>query len=331
MIQQPDLNKLAMAEADVQALDKEGRLARMHALLEESHALLDWGIESMITGEGKSVAGIAVLYSGGNDSTCLAHMFRGRVDVAVHANTTIGIEETRDFVRKTCLDWGLELREYYPPAGSTYRELVVDQGFPGPGHHWKMYQRLKERCLRQARAQIVSNPRKERVVFLAGRRRTESARRANVPELNREGSVVWVSPLVNWTKTDLYTYRDWAGDVPRNRVSDLIHMSGECLCGAFAHKDELAEVEMFFPDVAAQIRELEVEVAAAGHPAKICKWGWGATEKLTPEDMKSGPLCSSCEYRQEVTESEAPRQKFPIYNVARFYDWDIPPFDGNQQ
>jgi hypothetical protein len=61
-------------------------------------------------------------------------------------------------------------------------------------------------------------------------------------------------------------------------------MSGECLCGAFAHKDELAEVEMFFPDVAAQIRELEVEVAAAGHPAKICKWGWGATEKLTPED-----------------------------------------------
>jgi len=49
------------------------------------------------------------------------------------------------------------------------------------------------------------------------------------------------------------------------------------------------------------------------------------------EDMKSGPLCSSCEYRQEVTESEAPRQKFPIYNVARFYDWDIPPFDGNQQ
>ena len=34
--------------------------------------------------------------------------------------------------------------------------------------------------------------------------------------------------------------------------------------------------------------------------------------------------------RQEVTESEAPRQKFPIYNVARFYDWDIPPLDGNQ-
>lgn len=289
-----------MPEAAVQSLGREERLARMHELLAESHALLDWGVESMVVGEGKRLAGVAILYSGGNDSTCLAHMFRGRADVAVHANTTIGIEETRAFVRETCASWGLELREYFPPEGSSYRDLVLDQGFPGPGMHWKMYQRLKERCLRQARKQIVSDPRRERVVFLAGRRRTESARRANVPELNREGSVVWVSPLVNWTKTDLFTYRDWAGDVPRNRVSDLIHMSGECLCGAFAHKDELAEVEMFFPEVAAEIRSLEDEVRAAGHPEKKCRWGWGATEKLTPEDLRSGPLCSSCEYRADA-------------------------------
>jgi 3'-phosphoadenosine 5'-phosphosulfate sulfotransferase (PAPS reductase)/FAD synthetase len=171
-----------------------------------------------------------------------------------------------------------------------------------------MYQRLKERALHQARREIVQKPRQERVVFLAGRRRTESARRANIPELNRTGSIVWVSPMVNWTKTDLYTYRDWAGDVPRNRVSDLIHMSGECLCGAFAHKDELAEIEMFFPEVAEEIRELEVAVRAAGHPEKKCKWGWGATEKLTPEELKSGPLCSSCEYRMEgvLDELESP-------------------------
>jgi len=299
MIEAPDLSRLAMPEAKVQELSKDERLARMHELLKESYLLLDWGIESMITSQGKSVAGIAILYSGGNDSTCLAHMFKHRADVAVHANTTIGIEETREFVRDTCKAWGLELREYFPPAGSTYKELILDQGFPGPGHHWKMYQRLKERCLRQARRQIVMNPRKERVVFLAGRRRTESARRANVPELNREGSVVWVSPLVNWTKTDLYTYRDWAGDVPTNRVSDLIHMSGECLCGAFAHKDELAEIEMFFPEVAAEIKQLEIEVRAAGLPEKVCTWGWGRNEKLTAEDLKSGPLCSSCEYRAE--------------------------------
>lgn len=289
-----------MTESEVQALNKEARIVRMLELIEESHSLLDWAIESMIIGEKKSLAGVAILYSGGNDSTCLAHMFRERADLAVHANTTIGVEETREFVRQTCKTWGLELREYYPPKGSTYRELVIDRGFPGPAHHWKMYQRLKERCLRQARSQIVSNPRKERVVFLAGRRRTESSRRANVPEFGREGSVVWVSPLVNWTKTDLYTYREWAGDIPRNRVSDLIHMSGECLCGAFAHKGELEEIEMFFPEVVAEIRSLEAEVAAAGHPERVCTWGWGATKNIPLDKLKSGPLCSSCEYRQET-------------------------------
>jgi 3'-phosphoadenosine 5'-phosphosulfate sulfotransferase (PAPS reductase)/FAD synthetase len=292
--------ELAMTEQDVQSLSKQDRLKRMHLLLEEAHNLLDEGIRTMITEENRKVAGICVLYSGGNDSTCLAHMFKNRVDYAVHANTTIGIEQTRQFVRDTCSDWGLPLLEYMPPEGSTYRDLVLEHGFPGPGMHWKMYQRLKERGLRQAQRHIVKRPRQERVVFLAGRRRTESARRASVPEMNRVGSVVWVSPLVNWTKTDLNTYRDWAGDVPRNEVSDLIHMSGECLCGAFAHKDEFAEIEVFFPDVALHIRKLEEEVAAAGrHTEKLCKWGWGATAKISESDLFSGPLCSSCEYRQE--------------------------------
>ena len=35
---------------------------------------------------------------------------------AIHANTTIGIEETRDFVRNTCEEWGLALMERKPHA-----------------------------------------------------------------------------------------------------------------------------------------------------------------------------------------------------------------------
>jgi 3'-phosphoadenosine 5'-phosphosulfate sulfotransferase (PAPS reductase)/FAD synthetase len=289
-----------MPEARVMQLDAGLRIERMHELLKEAHQILDEGIDEMVVREKRKVAGICILYSGGNDSTCMAHMFKERADYAVHANTTIGIEQTRQFVRDTCKNWGLPLLEFFPPKGSTYRDLVLKDGFPGPGMHWKMYQRLKERCLRQAQRRIISNPYQERVVFLAGRRRTESARRTNVPELNRVGSVVWVSPLVNWTKTDLNTYRDWAGDVPRNEVSDLIHMSGECLCGAFAHKGEFEEIEAFFPEVANEIRKLEEEVTAIGlHPPKLCKWGWGTAVDLTDADLKSGPLCSSCEYRQE--------------------------------
>lgn len=295
------LDRLAVSEQDVLDMSASERTARMLELRQESFELLDFAVNKLVTEPGKELAATAILYSGGNDSTVLAHLFRERANFAIHANTTIGIEQTRQFVRDTCASWGLELREYLPPPGSTYRELVVSHGFPGPGHHYKMYQRLKERCLMQARREVIprSESRRKRIVFLAGRRRTESSRRASVPEFERTGSIVWVSPLVNWTKTDLYTYRDWAGDVPRNEVSDLIHMSGECLCGAFAHKNELNEIEMFFPDVAAEIRQLEADVREAGHPEKVCQWGWGANKKLSDKDMKAGPLCSSCVYRAE--------------------------------
>lgn len=294
-----DLSELALSEEKCQKLNARQRSDRVVNLIEEAFWILDFAIDHYILSRGKTLKATCILYSGGNDSTTVAHLFQHSADYAIHANTTIGIEQTRQFVRDTCKHFNLKLLEYVPPAGSTYRDLVLEQGFPGPGLHFKMYQRLKERCLRQAKRELVSNPREERIVFLSGRRRTESARRANVPEMSREGSVVWVSPLVNWTKTDMNTYREIVGDVPRNEVSDLIHMSGECLCGAFAKLGELDEIGMWFPEIVEHIRQLEHEVAATGKfPPKICKWGWGAG---TPIDAntQSGPLCSSCEYRAQ--------------------------------
>lgn len=252
------------------------------------------------------LAATCVLYSGGNDSTTLAHLALRlwQPDYAVHINTGIGIEQTREFVRETCAAWDLPLLEEHPPIGSTYREIVLDQGFPGPGHHFKMYQRLKERGLRTVRRNLVKDGRAERIIFLAGRRRQESKRRAGVPEYEREGSVVWVSPIANWHKLDLSTYRQ-IHDLPRNEVSDLLHMSGECLCGAFAKPGELDEIGMWFPEVKAEIESLEAEVAASGRiPEKRCRWGWGNGEKGGAS--KSGPMCSSCDARfQPLTIDDA--------------------------
>ena len=281
----------------VSKLDFRERENRVRQLVKQSHDILKQAVAEHVFADGREVAATAILYSGGNDSTTLAHIFKKRADVAIHANTGIGIEKTREFVRQTCAQWGLPLIEEHPPPGSTYRELVLDQGFPGPAHHWKMYQRLKERCLRQARRKLVTNPRKERVVFLAGRRREESSRRSNVPISERDGSVVWVSPLVYWTKADLNTYRSMYA-VPRNEVSDLLHMSGECLCGAFAHRGELEEIGYWFPDVKAEIEALECEVAATGKfPEKKCKWGWTTRDDIEAAPSKSGPMCSSCDAR----------------------------------
>lgn len=290
---------LAATSAEVARLGNRDRQYRVQLLMDEAHDLLDQGIAAHIHEAGKKLAGVAVLFSGGNDSTVLAHLFRQRATHAIHANTGIGVEETREFVRQTCASWGLPLIEKHPPAGSTYRELVLERGFPGPAQHFKMYQRLKERALRQARRELVTD-RSQRVVFLAGRRRDESARRAMVPSSEREGSVVWVSPLVHWTKPDMVTYRLMQGDVPRNEVADLLHMSGECLCGAFAEKGELEEIGAWYPQVRADIEQLEQDAVAAGIQEPRCHWGWGAY-RADFADLRarsqSGPLCTSCDAR----------------------------------
>lgn len=291
-----------MSDMEVARLTRPLREARVLALISESHWMLDRAVAKHITGEGKSVAGVCILYSGGNDSTVLAHMLKSKATHAIHANTTIGIEETRQFVRDTCAGWDLPLLEVFPGEGNTYRELVLEQGFPGPGHHFKMFQRLKERGLREARRQLVKNPRKERVMYVAGRRRNESDRRANIPESERIDSTAWSSPMVNWTKLDLIVYRLLFPDTPQGRAAALIHMSGECLCGSFAKFNELAEIAYWYPEVAAFIRALEAEIAhRTDIPEYRKKWGWGGDPAVLKHSRqkhsKTGPLCSSCEVR----------------------------------
>jgi 3'-phosphoadenosine 5'-phosphosulfate sulfotransferase (PAPS reductase)/FAD synthetase len=297
---------LALTNAEVARLTASQRERRVKRLVVESRQILLDATREHVTNDGRKVAATVILFSGGNDSTTLAHLFRREATHAAHANTTIGIETTRDFVRNACEEWGLPLIERKPPRKSDhYRALVLSQGFPGPAHHFKMFQRLKERALRQVQRELVTNPRKERVVFIAGRRRTESARRASVPEMERRGSAVWVSPLVNWTKLDLNTYRLMAGDVPRNQASDLIHMSGECLCGAFAAPGERAEIDQWFPLALEEIRELEALIVDRHDiPEHRKTWGWGADpakKALDGAPSKKGALCSSCDDRFQAT------------------------------
>jgi 3'-phosphoadenosine 5'-phosphosulfate sulfotransferase (PAPS reductase)/FAD synthetase len=290
--------------AEVVRLTRPQREARVARLIDESREILASSVQEHVINDGREVAGLVVLFSGGNDSTTLAHLFRDQATHAAHANTTVGIEKTRDFVRNVCEEWGLPLIERMPPREvDHYASLVRAHGFPGPGHHYKMFQRLKERALEQVRRELVSNPYRERVVFIAGRRRDESQRRANVPIAERRGSTVWVSPLVNWTKADLTTYRLMQGDVPANEVSDLIHMSGECLCGSFASPNEREEISYWFPDAFDQMAALELEIADRDDiPAHRKTWGWGAdpVARAANKDgkpSKVGPLCSACDDR----------------------------------
>lgn len=290
--------------------------ARIAELTAEAHRILADAINTQVHPT-HELTGVVTLFSGGKDSTTLAHVFKGVATHAAHANTGIGIEATRQFVRDTCRDWQLPLIEKHPLPGQTYEDIVMGRwrmqngkqpwpgGFPGPAAHFIMYRMLKERALRQVRKELVSNPRKQRVVYLTGVRTQESARRMMTTTaagpVRREGSVVWVSPLISWSDDDLMAYRRVHGaDVPLNDVSANIHMSGECLCGAFAHRGELGEIEEWYPHDAAQIRKLEAMVQAAqvGDEAHRT-WGW---DKNKPKERpsRSGALCSSCDTRYKT-------------------------------
>lgn len=248
----PDLTQVCPPTI-VASLTKPQRELRVTRLVEQAHQIVDKAWEQA---EGRMRAAWCVLYSGGNDSTVLAHLMKNRADYAVHANTTIGVEATRQFVRDTCQQWGLPLLERSAPK--PYRDLVLEyipslghpRGFPGPAMHYLQFQRLKERALNQVRRELVSNPRKERLMFIAGRRRAESQRRTNIPLWEVDGSLIWASPLAMWTKLDMNTYRLMQQDVPVNEVSEKLHMSGECLCGSFAKPGELEEIRFWFPEVA---------------------------------------------------------------------------------
>jgi 3'-phosphoadenosine 5'-phosphosulfate sulfotransferase (PAPS reductase)/FAD synthetase len=293
---------------------QEAMIDRLPMLLAQSHGILDDAIKRIERTH--RLAGIVILFSGGNDSTVLAHMFRKRATVAAHANTSIGIEQTRQFVRDTCGAWELPLIEKHPKPGETYRDLVLGRslarsgpnkgrikwaGFPGPAGHRVMYNTLKQRAMEAVRNDLITNPRKERVIFLSGVRNSESSRRSNRPTMWREGSVVWVQPLGAWNRLDLNDYRRANPDVPRNEVADLLHMSGECLCGAFAHAGELDEIREWFPEVAAEIRVLESEVLATGLvPPERCRWGWGAGKESAAGP--TGPMCSTCDARWEASQ-----------------------------
>lgn len=236
------------------------------------------------------------LFSGGHDSLCATHMasqhpaFTG----AVHINTGIGVERTRDFVRQTAQDMGWPLLEYRAAdEGQHYDDLVMEYGFPGPFHHRKMYNRLKERALRSV-IRDHKTAHGDRVLLVTGVRKAESSRRmGTVQPINREGARVWCAPLTHFTSADKNAYMA-AHDLPRNEVVDLLHMSGECLCGAFAKPGELEWLEFCgFGAEVARIRALEQRAAQAGVPCK-----WGHKPDHSPEMDSPGFLCVGCSDEQ---------------------------------
>jgi 3'-phosphoadenosine 5'-phosphosulfate sulfotransferase (PAPS reductase)/FAD synthetase len=235
------------------------------------------------------------LFSGGHDSltsTTIAAQHPA-FTAAVHINTGIGIEDTREFVRETCREQGWPLIELH--SEHRYEDLVLTRGgFPsGPKSHSSMYWYLKQRPLDGLLRQ-TKRKRGDHVALVTGIRVQESVRRMgagiSVPIRRDDHCRVWVNPILEWSALDCGRFIEAQG-LRRNPVVDTLHRSGECLCGALAREDEIHEIDAWYPEVGRRIHDLEAQARACG--LKSTRWAspkkWGDAEQITL------PMCASCE------------------------------------
>lgn len=276
---------------------------RLSDLRREARRILETAIDEY------QPAAVFALFSGGHDSLTCTHMaaeiLGDRLNGVVHIDTGIGIPETQQFVKDVCAERGWPLSIYRAventfadgtPNPQVYEDIVLEHGFPGGPAHQFMYTRLKQRQVER----LVRDHRCKRggkVLLITGVRREESTRRmGTVQEVNAvKGGQIWVAPVLNFTSQDQHDYMV-AHDLPKNPVKQKLCMSGECLCGAFAHKGELAEIEYWYPEVGARIRRLEQSVLAAHGRTN----GWEGADKDFKDNRQAFlPLCTGCEYAAE--------------------------------
>ncbi|MEE4419605.1 hypothetical protein [Streptomyces bugieae] len=299
-------------------------IARTYELLDQAIVRFSTGEATTVITKGARVGqivnygprvleGIWGLYSGGRDSVNTAHLlrkymkdralFRHFFRGIIHVNTGTAIAETTQHVREAVPAWGMQLTELTPRVN--YLDLVLGNvrattgpnigrsvwlGFPGPGTlpHSVMYTRLKDQPLQAFRRQMVgSEGTRRKVMYVGGMRWDESDKRfRNAEEVDVDGGIVWVSPVVHWTNAHMREYRAryrcekthkhqphrMCGDeaLPVNPVTENLHMSGDCACGVYAKAEEKDERRFFYPEHGAEIDRWEKTVRDAEIPA--CVW-----------------------------------------------------------
>jgi len=261
------------------------------------------------------------LFSGGNDSTVLAHRCRRHYDALAFIDTGTAVPGVIEFVRDFARWVNKPLRILH--AGDAYRQLVLGGmikrdgtvepgiGFPGPAMHGRAYKRLKEpHILTLLRESKEGHSRRSRVLLLTGIRRAESRRRSKREPINRLGhtSAIFVNPLISWTDLDMLRYRR-QHHLPESDAAALMHRSGECNCGAFASAArERAMLKALYPEFFAGIEALEAEAEAAG--LQWCRWGGYDREGRRATDrtrQAPGLLCESCDSRHAGPVTRRPK------------------------
>jgi len=280
--------------------------------------------------------------SGGDDSIAALYFAVAsdaiELDGVVHMDTGIGVERTRAFVEEQCEKLGLPLVTLGDDNArfghERFAHLVRTYGFAGanPIAHSAMWKNLKDKPLSRFGQQLGGD-----VALISGVRKHESQNRyerLSATGVQEVGGFTWASPLAEFTDDDLRVYRD-QHDVEENPVAALLCASGECLCGAFADREDLPLLAEYFPDVVQQIFSLEWDVLDRVARGEIRKeyalWAHGSVDAgeyaARTDEAQTGLMCTNCDERcpgryERGGEPKSPAEAYLATNdLADHWEW----------
>lgn len=242
------------------------------------------------------------LVSGGKDSVAMAHVLASsdRLAGVAFIDTGIACPDTMPFVADLCSGMGWPLRIVRTPV--VYEDLVMRYGFPGPAMHSVAMSALKARAIRVLRREV------DGVVLASGVRAMESARRSRT--VRRWGMIERTpifAPIHDWSTERVWSYLR-GHDLPVSPAYASLHMSGDCLCGAFAERDEPYLLRIFYPDVADRIARLEARLDREKPSCPRRRWGGsGGVSGTRGQTLMESFLCQSC--TTERAPLRAPRRR----------------------
>jgi hypothetical protein len=110
-----------------------------------------------------------------------------------------------------------------------------------------------------------------------------------------------VSPIHDFTNEDCDRYLK-THNLTVNPLYDTIGRSGDCYCGAFAHRStELGELKEYHPEHYDFLMDVEAQIQNLDLPEKRKSWGWGGLSGkelralMAQNDDKQMMLCKNCD------------------------------------
>jgi len=124
---------------------------------------------------------------------------------------------------------------------------------------------LKGRGIRQFKKEFPQG------VLASGVRVKESISRSiSAKEWGEWEQVKVYAPILTWSDEEVWTYIR-ANNLPVSPAYQALHISGDCLCGAFGSDEELAMLRAFYPQEYQRIIDLQFKRSEIS--TKHCKWG----------------------------------------------------------